>query len=329
MFHYHAYNLGISSFLPLPELPTSAGAGLDVSIRLGRLAWSPAIPARKNEPFFESVGDRAYLAWEPLGKYSVQAGSEVVVDPTKEVDESLLRQPLLGVVMAILHHQRGRLVFHASAVEIDDGAVIFLGNKVSGKSTMAAALCNTGNRLLADDVVVIEFDRNGQAYVLPGYPQVKLYPDTISQLGQDPDALPPLAPGLMKRACQMTDRFSEKALPLRRVYVLASDAQTAVRHLQPQDALLWLMSNSYVARFGKQLLSSDSASRHLSQCIDLVRRVPVRCLERPRALELLPAVVELIEADSRTRADVVPVEMAVDQPSRHYASQASESSKIA
>jgi hypothetical protein len=158
-------------------------------------------------------------------------------------------------------------------------------------------MCHSGAQLLADDVVVIEFDAKGSPYVLPGYPQVKLYPDTLSQLGQDPDALPTLAPGLMKRGCRMGNRFSDTALPLRRIYVLASDSQMAVRPLQPQDALMFLMSNTYVARFGRELLSSNSAGRHFHQCTDLVRRVPVGSLARPRLLELLPAVVELIERD--------------------------------
>src|SRR3989454_2089338 len=49
-------------------------------------------------------------------------GREIVVEPAPGVDAGTLRLFLLGPVRAVLLHQRGFLVLHASAVVLDGGA---------------------------------------------------------------------------------------------------------------------------------------------------------------------------------------------------------------
>lgn len=65
---------------------------------------------------------------------------------------------LAGTVSAILLTLRGRMVLHASAVEVDGRVVAFVGQSGRGKSTMAALMCVNGARLVTDDVLAIETD---------------------------------------------------------------------------------------------------------------------------------------------------------------------------
>jgi len=64
----------------------------------------------------------------------------------------LLRQ----VLEVFTVHDRSGLVLHASAVETEERAVLFLGRSEAGKSTAAALAASRGSLLLADDVIFVE-----------------------------------------------------------------------------------------------------------------------------------------------------------------------------
>jgi hypothetical protein len=293
--NYTAYGLGINSALPLPELQSSAGAATDVTIRFGQIDWSLA--GKDATDFcFEVSAEEAHFYWPHLGKFRVSRGVEIVIDPLAGVKESFMRLPLLGTIMAVLLHQRGYLVLHASSVAVDGGALVFIGNKGWGKSTMAATLYGRGHDLISDDVVALKFEGAGAPLVMPGFPQFKLFPEAItSSLGDDYETLPELVAGHEKRSRPVTDRFAQQPLPLRSVYALGGGPVSKIKILDPQAALLTLIANSYTARFGKQLLQGAEASAHLRQCSRLIRHVPVYRLERPKALPLLPVVAQLVE----------------------------------
>jgi hypothetical protein len=295
--NYSAYGLGIYSALPLPELQASAGVATDLSIRVGRIDWSPAQKAGDEEEFcFEVTKHEAHFFWSHLGKFRVRSGTEIVIDPIPDVEERLLRLPLLGTILATLLHQRGYLVLHASSVAIDGGAVIFLGNKGWGKSTMAATLYGRGHQLISDDVVAIDLREPGTPMVIPGFPQFKLYPEAVvSSLGDDYETLPELAEGYEKRGRPVTERFAQQPFPLKSIYTLGGGSVIMLKSLDPQVALLSLIANSYMSRFGKQLLHGAEASTHLRQCTRLINQVPVYRLERPSDLPLLPAIARLLE----------------------------------
>jgi hypothetical protein len=280
VFNYSAYNLGISSALPLPEVQPSAEAAADVEIRLGEIEWvAPQGDYAENELCFEITPGNA-----------------------PGTDERVLRLPLLGTVMAVLLQQRGYFVLHASAVSIDGAAIIFLGNKGYGKSTMAATLYGRGHQLVADDIVALTFD-TGRFMVVPGFPHFKLYPEAVvASLGDDCSLLTELASGYEKRGRPVTDRFAREAMPLKGIYVLGIGPVESIKKLDRQQALLTVIANSYAARFGNHLLRGNTASSHLKQCAKLIVEHPIYRLERPDSLELLPAVARIVEQQSSQAA---------------------------
>jgi hypothetical protein len=115
-----------------------------------------------------------------IGTFLVRDGREILVDPDPDAGDALLQLALLGPVLAALLQQRGDLVLHASAVEIDGAAVGFLGGRGAGKSTMAAALLRRGYPLLTDDILAVSLE-DGSPRVLPGFPQLKLWPDAVAR----------------------------------------------------------------------------------------------------------------------------------------------------
>ena len=142
-----------------------------VQVRLGR---SKARCGR-NDPVPAAVEVSAgvvRLAWPGVGRFRVRQGRDVLIHPAGDADEQVLRLFLLGPVLAVLLHQRGRLVLHASGVALDGCAVAFLGGSGWGKSTLAGLLHRRGHRFLTDDVLPVDVERGRT--VAPGIPELKV-----------------------------------------------------------------------------------------------------------------------------------------------------------
>jgi serine kinase of HPr protein (carbohydrate metabolism regulator) len=57
-----------------------------------------------------------------------------------------------------------------------------LGDSVSGKSTLAVALSARGHAMVADDIVAVNCDCPFPV-VFPGFPQLKIWPETVKYSG--------------------------------------------------------------------------------------------------------------------------------------------------
>lgn len=271
-------------------------------VRRGRLG---GLPARAVEEGYSStVAGEAHLYWTGVGAFRVRDGREIVVDPASEVDEGVYRHYVPGPVLAVLLQQRGFLILHASSVSIRGEAIAFLGPKGWGKSTTAAALHARGHPLVADDVTAVRTDGTGPPMVSPGFPQLKLWPESVASLGENPEKLPRLHPDFQKRTRPAAEGFLPSCLPLRRVYLLgvldeAEEGQRRIEPLGPQRALIELVRHT----FGSEALIAVGESPHFFQCADVVNRVSFGHLKRPWALSKLPGVADLIEEDlDRPRA---------------------------
>jgi hypothetical protein len=294
MYKHCAYGIGLHSALPLPELrPGEFGA--DVVIRLAKLDRAP-VEVELLDHYSWTSGADVYLYWKDVATFLIRDGKEIIIDAVPGLEERRLRLFLLGAAMAVLLHQRGFLVLHASAVVVNGDGVVFLGGKGWGKSTMAATLLARGHGYLADDVVALSFGHGIGPLITPAFPQLKLWPDAVTSLGGDPDLLPLVSSLIEKRDSRVMSGFVQEPVPLKYIYVLglATTDQPEITPLQPQDAIRQLIVNSYAARFGNLLLKSRDG-KHLSQCADLINNVSICRLNRPNSLDLLPAIAQLVE----------------------------------
>ena len=130
--------------------------------------------------------------------------------------------------------------------------------------------------------------------VAPGFPRLKLWPDSAVALGCDPKAMPQLHPKLEKRARSVNRGFPSAPLPLKQIYVLAEGSALGIERLQPQEALVELIRHTY----GIRLLQNTRPPSHLQQYAAVVNAVPVCRLTVPRNLSLLPDLARLVEEDA-------------------------------
>jgi hypothetical protein len=289
MYSYSAYGLGIESTLVLPELVESQRRP-DVCIRLGAVDLSPPPGVRVTEAGW-GTPDQACMRIPGVGTFLVSHGKEIVLDPEPNLDESVYRLFILGAALGVLLHQRGFLVLHASAVVMDEGAVAFMGDKGQGKSTMVGELHRAGYPLLADDIVAVDPNSNvPRAY--PGFPQLKLWPESVEQLGVSIEALPKVRPDLEKRSHVLEHGFAVDSVPVKRIFVLTDGDHEAIEPLSPQAKFMALVQNSYAIGI---LHETGTQASHFQQTLRVAKAVPVMKLVRRRSMELLPQVVRMIE----------------------------------
>jgi hypothetical protein len=206
--------------------------------------------------------------------------------------------PVLGCVLRL----RGILCLHASVVKIDDRAVAILGRKKSGKSTCAAGLTQMGAALLSDDMAVLS-PKNDGFLVHPGYPQIRLWPQSIEAIYPGRGDLPKVYSHREKRYLPLgvespaAATFWPRASPLSVIYVLEEieDPRTGprVEAVAPQDKAIALIRNT----FGSYVVSDENRTNEFQLVAQLSRTIPIRRLVFARNLTRLAAQTRAILED--------------------------------
>jgi hypothetical protein len=302
-FTYSAYGLGIHSTLALPGFSTGSGNGegnCDLLIRHELVPGEPDIsdgPRRWPGLQLEEVSPDEVTAFVPgMAEVSVRAGCEVRLRLTPQADLHFIQLLLCGPVLSIALYQRGAVVLHASAVEVDGGAVLFCGESGWGKSSLAAALQTRGHRIICDDVTALVFSAE-QVRVPAGPGQVKLNADVVQTLALREDTLSLLHPDSDKQAFRDTRARTERAVPLRMVYFLEQVSETHANSshaLHASQAVMELLRFSYGIH---RLAEATVRTRYFQQCATVARTAGMCRLERRRDLAALPALAERIEAE--------------------------------
>lgn len=295
MPHYGAYGLILaSSALPFPGLLASEGK-VDVYIDVERVE---SVASHKNSPILcvDVSPNRAHLTWGGVGDLLIEDGQRITVVPCPNADEDALRLFVLGAGLGVLLHQRGLLVLHASAVAMDGEVVGFIGAKGWGKSTMAATLHQRGHTLISDELLVVRFDDQGQPWVIPGSPQIKLWADALVGTGGDPNSAVRVRCGVDKFHVNAAS-FAPNELPFHGLYLLDGGQELSIQPLLPSEAFLGVVPHLYVYRFGTSFLQATGIADTFQQLNRLLKTVTVKRLLRRRDLSQLPEIAQRVEQD--------------------------------
>jgi len=324
VYNYTAYGLLLTSNQPIPGL-TLAGSSTsihspDVQIKLGALPtqyfsnsartlrYASSYPGETGEPALQiwDVADGEFLHvlysdgvefWLDRGLTTLWAhwptGSSL-----KET-QSYLVGPILGLLLRL----RGVVCLHGSAVSINNCGVVFVGAEGAGKSTTAAAFATQGYPVLSDDIVGLT-ERGPEFQILPAYPRINLWPDSVKLLFGSPDALPIITTGWKKRYLEIGEAegttFEERPLPLGAIYVLGEAVGVSgdrVEIISQKTALMMLVENTYATNF----LDAKQRAKEFEVLSRLVTTVPVRKINRGRETA---GVEELCAAIQRNFASI-------------------------
>ncbi len=290
MGYYNAHNVALRSDLSLPELVASE-RGEDVMIRYGSVGVVRTGGYGSSIRSHIDTGE-IRLFQDGIGAFLVKGGEEIVVDPIPGIDDQLLRSFLLGPVLAVLLHQRDRLVLHASGVEMGGRGVLFMGGPESGKSTLAAAMLARGHALIGDDILAVESVGEGMM-VSSSFPQIRLRPDSALALGHRPQRLPQVRCGVPKRSLR-AERFTRDRLPIGAIYLLTRESVYSSEPLDRDIALAAILDHAYAIN----LLSETTITpEHVRHCALLARTVPVRRLNLRSDFTGIEELARRVEGD--------------------------------
>lgn len=283
MKSYQVFSLYITSELDFPEL-LEVECKADVNIKFGKV----------NETAIEKENSKTAIGELPeIGKFLIRDGKEIIIEPVKGMDDSLLRTVILGPVLCVLLRQRNLLVLHASCININNKGVAFMGGSGWGKSTLATAFHTKGYDVLTDDVLPIKIEQS-QAVVFPSYPQFKLCRDAATSLGQNTQELLPVSKNSFKVAYKLDKGFQQLPIPLQQIYVLDKGKEHRITSLQAQETFVELVRHT---RAMKSVTEEEFFAQHLHLCSELIKNVRFCRFTRKPSLTDLPLLINLIEED--------------------------------
>lgn len=206
---------------------------------------------------------------------------------------------LLGQVLAFWLEWQHTPALHASSVVVDGRAVAFLASNRGGKSSLAAALMQTGCPLLADDILALDTDGwTGHA----AYPELRMWPDLAQHFtgkAVHHQTVHPHIEKLRVAAGRIApEAFHAESCPVGAVYIperLDRLEGAEITSTRPEERMRALLGNSFspvlVEKAGFHL-------RRLHQLGRLAAQVPIRRLRYPNGLERLPSVAAAIREDT-------------------------------
>lgn len=295
---FSAFGLTIRSQLELPELlPVAEAVAPDVEIVYGDVpAELPGVLKRGVR--FQSARGALRLQVDGIATYLVRDGRSVTIARDPAADDDDVRVFLLGSVFGALLHQRGDLVLHGSAIAWEDACVVFLGHSGAGKSTLATAFRKRGHAVLTDDLCVMRPGPDGRILAHPGFPQTKLWLDSLKQLDVSPEGLRRIRNKLEKRAVPLGADFATQPLPVKKLFLLRSNNKTELKLTPSQGPQKFNILKNHTYRFGF-LEGNDGKAGHFQHVLKLAQQAPLAVAIRPSGKFLLDELVSLIEADLR------------------------------
>jgi hypothetical protein len=321
-FHYSVFGLLLHSNLSLPGVVpvVSTAISPDIKLHLGispypegsdsspqeELAYESSYSSETGEPGLRiwrvAKGEFLHVVYADLTQFWLDGKRETlwVVWPKSlslEDTASYLFGPILGLLLRL----RGVTCLHASAVAFGDRSVAFVGSAGAGKSTTAAAFAREGCGVLSDDIVALA-ERDGAFQVMPAYPHLSLWPESVKMLYGSSEALPRFVPDWEKRRLDLGNRgtrFESRPLPLGAIYILGDrrpDPAPYVEKMRRQSALLALVAETYA----NKILDREMRASEFAVLGRLVTTIPIRHVHPHADVNRLGDLCKVIGEDFAT-----------------------------
>jgi hypothetical protein len=226
---YMAFGIHILSEIPLPELSPIGidDQGFDVEVVIDDLKdeWDKLAGGKDSFIFKENY---VLFRLDDIAIFLIEQGKKIAISPLKEYKEDIARMIVLGTCTGAILMQRKILPLHGSAIAINGKAYAIVGESGAGKSTIASTFINGGYSILTDDVIAVSFLNEGTPYVIPSYPQQKLWQETLNELGMTTCNLKSVYGRQTKYYVPLITDFFTEPLPLAGIFELVKTEQEEV-----------------------------------------------------------------------------------------------------
>lgn len=238
-----------------------------------------------------------------VGLFCVRNGDEIAVSPLANFNEDQIRLYLLGTCMGIIFIQNKRFALHGSVVSKDGLAYCFVGDSGAGKSTLAAEFISRGYKFVSDDVMLLDFTtEDKKPFVIPGYPQQKLWQESLIQLGMSPSDYKPIFNRISKYAIPMNTHFTNDPLPLAGIFELNPIDIDKIEIHSPES--LEMLQTLYHHTFRQFIVSKlNLMDWHFTTSLEILKHIFIYKLKRPihgfTVSKLADSILETIERENK------------------------------
>ena len=309
MRSYCTYGLAVSCPWDF-QFPRADDAHPDIIVR----EWSaedaprPPLPPGEGQPKVGVSADGAdYVRWDDLFEFLIAPdGRQILVQTFGEVDLAALEVYLFGAVLSFSLIKLGWEPIHATVVVVEGRGVALMGQPGEGKSTLAARFIAEGNRVLTDDLLLM--DKVDDGFLgRSGLPRLKLNADSFERLAPDLDALGAFNPVSGKMVLRLGDSmFETRSVPIVKLYKVepaGREEPPASRLIRGADGFSALTQNV----FNSVVTAPARLTRQLAFAQDVGASLPIAELAVPRDFDRLPETVAFIQDDARSVTPRPPV----------------------
>ena len=221
--------------------------------------------------FNEDTND-AYMIWENQINFRLTDGKTMIID-SAETDLDFLSLFIVSEPLGILLFQRGDILLHASAVKLPNGdGIVFMGEPGAGKSTTAAAFVKAGCNIISDDLVAIRLIDN-KPFLIPSFPQIKLWKKSVEGLGYSYDEVEKIVEGANKYNYYNESYFYFKPVCLTTIYILnENNDESQITNLLPIELLKYSPLPEQLLEKGEKLKKHFIKSKVIGNSIELISK---------------------------------------------------------
>ncbi|MEI6434357.1 MAG: hypothetical protein WCP32_05890 [Bacteroidota bacterium] len=297
-YYYKAFGLIFKSCIEHPEFFAEvATSEPDCLISFG------PVPHNLNKPdavggVYQFQGQKFILRIEHVGRYLIENGDKITIEKLPGATDRETIVFLWASAVAVLLHQRGKLIVHGSSVMLGENAIIFSGSSGSGKSTIASTFAtHKGAMIISDDISAISINSSGLPVVLPGYPVMKLWRDSSDKLGLEWDDSRLIRERVNKMMVNINDKFLRHAVPLRQLYLLSykNNGPVAIHEVNGYKKLELLTEKIFRKKFLKKQESGNVDI--FTEASKILPKIRICTLQRLHGIVRLDETIEMIEKD--------------------------------
>ncbi len=191
---------------------------------------------------------------------------------------------LNGSVYGAILHQRQIMPLHGSCFLYNAMGVMICGDTGAGKSSLTASFCLDGAAFLTDDVSPL-FINEGLPYVWAVSDRIKLWADTLKQLGRDEVGLQSIEPEAGKFYYPM-DGATGNMFRLNRIYILEISEADGVEFEELAGSSKFTAVRNEIYRPEYLQGMPENEPVYFKTLVDICNKVNVFRVRRPALIEV-------------------------------------------
>jgi hypothetical protein len=291
------------SNIVIPELPEwdSEEVELKFSLEYGRQQsrnhfgsadWLS--PRGENLPFYSNDNSYHWLRFPALADFRISADTkEVLCYPVPGIPVETIRHLLLDQVLPCCLAYDGKIMLHASAVQLEQGLLVFIGDSGVGKSTLAGNFHQAGSPAISDDCLWVK-ENEDQIVAVPSYGGLRLWEDSLDVLFASKAETHSMAHYSSKKRVPLNGNHQiSSGMPVLAVIVLSKPgvaSEVTLERLSRREIFFAMLRQAF------QLDPTDleRMTRHVQALGRIVPRRPSFRLSMPHEYDLLPLVRQKI-----------------------------------